>query len=209
MHSAAISSAYSLSQSASQPVSQENTDVSQCPFSSAFPFLWRLFLVETSEPVRGATSVTVVFPIVCAWHWKMRCFVGCIPRWSKGRTEGDPSQSNQMLGPDYLLGTQIHFLPMKSSEQNLFGRFRLRFPVLLLALPCWVLLGPAKARTDGNYGWTDAEADTERQPHRHLRELSDAASYRGGRPWAARGGKDILIAADKRQDMTHDMTRSD
>ena len=120
-----------------------------------------------------------------------------LPRWSKGRTEGDPSQSNQMLGPDYLLGTQIHF--SKSSEPNLWSIQR--FPVLLL------LLSPAqpKARTDGNDGWTDAEADTERQPHRHLCELPDAASYGGGqpRPWTARGGKEsILIAAGKRQDMT-------
>ena len=28
-------------------------------------------------------------------------------RWSKGRSEGDPSQSNQMLDPNFLLGTEV------------------------------------------------------------------------------------------------------
>lgn len=54
--------------------------------------------------------------------------------WSKGRTEGDPSQSNQMLGPDYLpelMGTTDGRMPKQTPNGSpiaTFVNFRMLHP---------------------------------------------------------------------------------
>ena len=121
-------------------------------------------------------------------------------RWSKGRSEGDPSQSNQMLDPNFLHETEVlHHPKLCKQSQIHHSRYHLyhllsppksvhchtishyfkwhvsrRCHMISFGIP-----EECKAWFDGNDWWTHAEADAQWKRHRNLRELPNAASTGG------------------------------